>query len=69
MTQSQLKLMLHYNPSTGIFTRLIKIRQYPIGSIAGYTCTTHGYCFVGIIDVGEMYKALFFEFSYTIVIP
>ena len=49
MTQSQLKSHLHYNPSTGVFTRLDTNRpsrlNKPTGNIA-----THGYVRIGIKD-------------------
>jgi hypothetical protein len=45
LTQSRLKRLLHYNPETGIFTRIIKPRH--IGDIAGFD-GGNGYIFIWV---------------------
>ena len=41
LTQERLKKLLHYDPETGIFIRLVKTSFIKIGDIAGYH--SHGY--------------------------
>jgi hypothetical protein len=57
ITQARLKELLHYNPSTGVFTRTIRRGPYRAGSICGHAFkhrNTH-YRVIGI-DGGN-YKA------------
>jgi hypothetical protein len=56
LTQKELKRQLHYNPDTGIFTRLVSNHgKVKIGDIAGCICNTTGY--VLIVINGEQYRA------------
>jgi hypothetical protein len=45
ITQEHLKRFLHYNPDTGLFTRLTKSNRFKIGEVAG-TRNTVGYILV-----------------------
>ena len=48
ITQAELKEALHYNPDTGIFTRLITISsRAKAGTVAGYF-RSDGYIYIGI---------------------
>lgn len=48
LTQQQLKEYLHYNPDTGVFTRLFsKTSKIKIGDVVGYK-TKKGYGFVNL---------------------
>ena len=47
MTSEELKKILCYDPTTGLFTRLTKTRGYAIGEIAG-TPMLHGHILIGI---------------------
>jgi hypothetical protein len=47
LTQERLKELLHYDPVTGIFTRLIDIGKQKAGSVAGYP-NPDGYLIVKI---------------------
>lgn len=51
LTQSRLKELLHYDPLTGIFTRLKCACTYYIGKRAGNACKFHGYRFIKIDQV------------------
>lgn len=45
ITQSELKSQLHYEPKTGIFTRLIaNCNRIKVGDVAGDLHSTSGYC-------------------------
>ena len=55
ITQTELKQQLHYNPDTGIFTRLVaKCRRFKAGDIAG-CLSPNGYILIGIN--GKLYRA------------
>lgn len=54
LTAERLRELLHYDPETGVFTRLVARQAYPVGSVAGYQ-GTNGYIRVGLD--GKSYRA------------
>jgi hypothetical protein len=50
--QSELKKILHYDPIKGVFTRLVKVNNRKIGSVAG--CIQNGY--ITIMIAGKPYQ-------------
>ena len=48
ITQEQLKKLLHYNPETGIFTRVVSVYGSKVGSVVGCLDKTTGYLRIGI---------------------
>ena len=36
VSQDDLKILFHYDPLTGIFTRLTKVKKHNVGDVAGY---------------------------------
>ena len=61
LSQSELKRLLHYNPETGVFTRLVKTaHRIKIGDIAG--CKDKGYLRIRIN--GNLYLAHRLAFLY-----
>jgi hypothetical protein len=52
MEQSYLKSILHYNPETGLFTRLVRKGNHKIGSVAG--TLANGYIQIRIDNVGYL---------------
>lgn len=46
---SELKKNLHYDPSTGIFTRLLRASNMPAGSIAGSIQNRDGYVIIRVL--------------------
>ncbi|RLD03265.1 MAG: HNH endonuclease [Chloroflexota bacterium] len=68
LTQAELKEQLHYNPITGVFTRL-KLSKFndgkqQIGDAVGYTCSIHGYVKIRIL--GVQYPAHKLAFVYML---
>ncbi|NGO63943.1 hypothetical protein G6N76_09680 [Rhizobium daejeonense] len=61
ITQDDLMAVLHYNPETGIFTRLARAGKHAPGSIAG-TIDDDGY--VRITIAGNKYRAQRLAFLY-----
>ena len=57
LTQAELKKHLHYNPDTGIFTRVSLSFRSPskIGQVAGNVCSTNGYVRISINN--KLYRA------------
>lgn len=53
LTQSQLKEILHYNPDTGVFTRLMNgnFGRWKIGDIAGCVSSESGYVLIRVLGV------------------
>lgn len=54
VTLERLKQLLHYDPLTGVFTRLVKVGNQPIGSIAG---TPRKNRYIQIQIDGDNYRA------------
>lgn len=52
MVQSYLKSILHYNPETGLFTRLVRKGNHKVGSTAG--TPANGYVQIRIDNVGYL---------------
>ncbi|MBX5010883.1 HNH endonuclease [Rhizobium lentis] len=61
ITQDSLKAVLHYDPDTGIFTRLVRVGKHGVGSVAG-TIDDDGY--VRITIAGKKYRAQRLAFLY-----
>ena len=55
LTQEKLKEVLHYDPTTGIFTWIKSPRSSWVGKQAGYIHTTLGYVYINVF--GKMYRA------------
>ncbi len=56
MNQSELRRQLHYDPNTGIFTRLVSTnKKIRIGDVAGSLNNSTGY--IGIQVNGQIYQA------------
>jgi len=52
ITQKELKELLHYNPDTGIFTRLIKTASsVQIGDVAGCKHKANGYIIINVLGI------------------
>jgi len=51
MTQKELKQLLHYNPDTGIFTRLIRMGKYDAGTECTAKHTKHDYITITLNQV------------------
>ena len=49
LTQVKLKELLHYNPETGIFTYLIKVKGHDVGDRAGVV-TARGYLYISLLN-------------------
>jgi hypothetical protein len=55
ITQDELKKFIHYNPLTGVFTRLVSLHpRIPAGGVTGSTTRT-GYVHIGVL--GRSYPA------------
>jgi hypothetical protein len=63
ITQQELKEQLHYDPNTGIFTRLVSnCNRVKVGDVAGCVCSTTGYLKIYIHS--KPYKAHRLAFLY-----
>ena len=62
ITQAQLKSQLHYDPLTGVFTRLVSnTHSVKIGDVAGYRHST-GYIFISLDN--KQYRGHLLAFLY-----
>lgn len=53
LTQKELKALLHYNPSTGVFTRIKRTsNKINVGDIAGYK-NDNGYVLIGLKGIAR----------------
>jgi hypothetical protein len=48
LPQRGLRELLHYDPDTGIFTRLVAVSNVHVGDVAGRTADTRGYVAIGV---------------------
>ena len=55
ITQSELKELIHYNPDTGVFTRISSPRKHNIGIIKTCASSGTGYFLIGLF--GKLYYA------------
>ncbi len=64
MNQAELKEQLHYDPCTGIFTRLRTFRSVKAGDIAGHADHKTRYGYIRISVCGASYQAHRLAFLY-----
>ena len=55
ITADYLRKILHYNPKTGVFTRLVSSRGHAVGEVAGKSVNSYGYS--QIVIKQKFYKA------------
>src|SRR5579863_2482235 len=62
LTQERLKELLHYDPDTGLFTRLVTVAAFGAqkGKIAGNVDKKFGYCLIRIDGRGYLAHRLAF---------